>query len=142
MSKSVSSQTTRQHGSPPCWSFASPIASRSRCQTKPQRFRYNDQVMSTSYNHSYSVPAYPELLYSTSELRSLNRVRLCLQVYSLACITTPHAGSIRQSVRIKRLAMQLPQSNLSWPHIEATTHDWAVWKASVRDIITPITLIW
>ena len=71
--------------------------------------------------------------YSVSELRSLNRVRLSLQVYSMACITTAHAGSLRDGVRSRRHSVHLPRSTLSWPYAKATAHDWAVWKRCVRE---------
>ncbi len=72
--------------------------------------------------------------YSASELRSLNRVRMSLQVYSMACcITTEHAGSLRDSIRSQRLSLCIPKSTLAWPQAKATTHDWAVWKRAVHD---------
>jgi hypothetical protein len=76
--------------------------------------------------------------YSVSELRSLNRVRLSLQAYSLACITTQHKDSLRQSVRSQRMSLKFPKSIMSWPHVTATAHDWSVWKKAIQEVIHPL----
>lgn len=70
--------------------------------------------------------------YNVSELRSLNRVRLYLQVYSRACLSTDKTSKLDTRLLYKRTAGVARTSTLDWPFATPKSSDWTVWAKAVK----------
>jgi len=71
--------------------------------------------------------------YGISELRSLNRVRLYLQVYSRACLSHRTTSKLDRRFLIRSTATVVRTSVLDWPFAEPKTMDWAIWNKAVME---------
>ena len=79
--------------------------------------------------------------YDSDIIRSLNRVRLSLQVYSLADITTGDGTHIRYNFVECRQPRDVLPSPYVWPTEEPTNADRRLWVAALYDISSPSLLL-
>lgn len=79
--------------------------------------------------------------YRTSELRSLNRVRLYLQVYSKACITDSITGLLDRRLLHKRTAWTARPITLIWPNVHPKPSDWVVWSKALLQAFPAPTVV-
>lgn len=72
--------------------------------------------------------------YTMKQLRSLNRVRLHLQVYSLACISHRSNHRIDRRIMAQRTSWAARRSTLIWPKVTLKGHDWKTWTLAMKEI--------
>ena len=71
--------------------------------------------------------------YALRELRSINRVRIYLQVYSKACVTNRITGKLNVNLLTRRHSWMVRRSTFIWPLSEPRPYDWTVWAAALRE---------
>jgi len=79
--------------------------------------------------------------YTIKQLRSLNRVRLHLQVYSLACVSHPLNHLVDRRIMTRTTSWAARRSTLIWPKVTLKGHDWKIWKLMMEETFpqTPTT---
>jgi len=75
--------------------------------------------------------------FTVSELRSINRVRLFLQVYSRSCITDNQSISKHlQTAKHCKAPRVYRVSKLQWPEVCPSAADWTVWRKALTYLDT------
>jgi hypothetical protein len=70
--------------------------------------------------------------FSVSELRSINRVRLFLQVYSRSCICDNQGISKLLTAKYCKAPNAFRVSKIEWPEMHPTAADWTVWRKALK----------
>ena len=72
--------------------------------------------------------------YKTSELRSINRVRIYLQIYSRSCASDGQSISSHLYSTKNCDSPARRKSNLQWPIAQPKASDWSIWKKALAYI--------